>query len=175
MIIFYHGNAHSQRRIKIKVVIENNSQTLDLKVHCKKGDLINFSDNFKWAINPIDTSNIDRISISRISLPKYEASALFIYNDSVAFQYEYDEMSSGLDSLKFAYLEEITKGYHSYAFIAGNSKKNYHYEIPIWINPKILETKPTHASFHLRVIYDQMKISKEEILNDECKIIYRRK
>ncbi|MFT5824496.1 MAG: hypothetical protein ACI8ZM_005764 [Crocinitomix sp.] len=168
-----HGTTYAQRKIKMKVIIEDSTQILKMKVHCKKGDLIYFSDSFIWASNRFDTTNIDRIAQSQIYLPEFYSSALYLMNDSKAYLYDYDQRSEGIDSLHYAQLLDLTDGYSFYGFISGNSKRVYRYKIPIWINPNILNTKPTKAAFYLRVKFDQGEILKEEILFDKCEIIYR--
>ena len=137
------------------------------------GVLTYFSDSFIWAYNSFDTTNINRIAQNQIYLPEYHSSALFLINDSSAYLYEYDEKSKGIDSLRYVQLQDLTGGYSFYDFISGNRKKVYRYEIPIWINPNIIITKPRKAAFYLRVKFDQGEILKEEILFDECEINYR--
>jgi hypothetical protein len=171
LLFCFNGKVQAQRRIKMKVIVQDNKQVLKLKLRCKKGDLASFSDNFKWTLNRFDTANV--IAPNEIYLPEFHSSALYFMNDSSAYFYEYDERSGGIDSSQYAKVLDLTEGYSFYEFLSGNKKRVYKYEIPIWINPNILNSNPSKAAFYLRVKFDQNEKIKEEIIFDSCRIIYR--
>ena len=162
-----------QRKLKVEVIIHDDSQCLLLNYQGEKGDVIYLSEDFAYSNIRFDTTQLKDIEQKSTFLPQFSNSALYILNDTSAYLYEYDEESNGIDSTDYeivqTYIED--KGYY-YAG-GGNNKRNYKYKIPIWIAPKILSTNPKEAVFYLKVRFDQQSVTKEVVLFDMCKIEYR--
>lgn len=170
---FISFTTFAQRKLKVDVIIENHSQYLILTYKGQKGDIFYLSKDFANSNRRLDTTQLSDIEQKKTYLPQYYNSALYILNDTSAYLYQYDEESNGIDSTDYRLIEKYIEDKGYYYAGGGNSKKKYKYKIPIWINPKILATKPEEAIFYLKVKFDQQSVTKEIVLFDTCKIKYR--